>query len=69
MGETTEIIQKKIRHWKTSIVGVAGLLGPVALSIWPEYSQKIIAVMMAINGVGFMAAADAAKVSQPKNTP
>lgn len=59
MGETTALLEKRIRHWKTTLVGVAGIIGPVALHVWPEHSQQIIAAMMALNGVGFMAAADA----------
>jgi hypothetical protein len=70
MGDTTEIIQKRIRHWKTTLVGVASLVAPIALSIWPQHSQQIIAAMMAINGVGFMAAADAKpKTSVEPTTP
>lgn len=72
MGDTTEIIQKRIRHWKTTLVGVAGLLAPIALTVWPQHGKEIIEVMIAINGVGFMAAADAkpkssVQTQQPNN--
>lgn len=59
MGETTTIIRKRIRHWKTTVAGVACFLAPVAAIIWPEYAAKINSVAMLLAGAGFIAAADA----------
>ena len=60
MGDTTEIIQKLIRHWKTTLAGVASIVCPViALLCPPEWQVKVMAVGCMLSGAGHIAAADA----------
>ena len=61
MGETTEIIRRRIHHWKTTVIGVVMILAPVALVVWPEHTAVIQQVIIALTGAGFIAAADARK--------
>ncbi len=65
MGETTQIIQRRIRHWKTTIAGIALILAPVAGAIWPEYASKITNAAFLLAGGGFIAAADAQRPPMP----
>jgi hypothetical protein len=65
MGETTVMIQRRIRHWKTSIAGIALLLAPVAAAIWPAHADKIHNAALALGGLGLVSAADAQKQSSP----
>jgi hypothetical protein len=60
MGETTELIHKRIRHWKTTLAGVAGIVCPiVSLFVPPEYATKVLAAGCMLSGTGLIAAADA----------
>ena len=68
MGETTLLIQRRMRHWKTTLTGLACLLAPVAAAVWPEYAPKITAGVSALAGLGFIAAADASKTAPPPPT-
>ncbi len=61
MSETTEIIHRRIRHWKTTAAGVAAIVAPIAASIWPEHAIKILSAASALSGAGLLAAADAKK--------
>ena len=61
MGSTTILIRRRIRHWKTTAAGVATLLGPIALSLWPEHSTAITNAVFAITGAGLISAADSDK--------
>ena len=61
MSGTTELIRRRIHHWKTTVVGVAMILAPVAIAIWPQHSAAIQQAMIALTGAGFIAAADARK--------
>ncbi len=70
MGDTTEIIQKRIRHWKTTLAGVAGIVCPILALVFPEFAVKILTVGCALNSVGNIAAADATpKTSVEPSTP
>lgn len=57
---TTQLIRRRIRHWKTTITGVALIVSPVAYAIWPEHSATITKAIGALTGAGFIAAADGA---------
>ena len=60
MSETTEIIRRRIQHWKTTIAGIAGIVCPIiALFVPPEYSIKVLAAGAVLSGAGLIAAADA----------
>lgn len=59
MGETTELIRKRIRHTKTTLAGIATILGPIAATLWPEHAGKIMLATSALTGAGLIAAADA----------
>jgi hypothetical protein len=65
MGETTQIIQRRIRHWKTTIAGISLILAPVAGALWPEYAAKITQAALLLAGGGFIAAADAQRPPTP----
>lgn len=59
MGETTEIL-RRVRHWKTTLAGIATMIAPVAaLFAPPEYQVKILAAASLLSGLGHIAAADA----------
>lgn len=61
MGETTQIL-RRVRHWKTTLAGIASIVCPVvALFCPPEYSVKILAASSMLAGSGLIAAADARK--------
>jgi len=51
-----------LTNWKTSAIGVVGLLMALA-TVWapPEYQAKIIATGVAITSSGLLAAKDADK--------
>ncbi len=60
MGETTVLIQKRIRHWKTTAAGIAGIVCPIiALFCPPDIALKILSASAALSGAGLIAAADA----------
>jgi len=59
MSETTIMIKRRIRHWKTTVAGVLAFLAPVACIIWPEYAGKIRDAALMIAGGGLIAAPDA----------
>jgi len=65
-SSTTEFIRRRIYHWKTTAAGIAGILGPIAAILFPEYSTKINAATMMLLGAGSVAAADSSNV-QPKS--
>ena len=67
MGETTQIL-RRIRHWKTTLTGVALIASPLALSIWPDQAALIAKITVALTGAGFIAAADSkpTEVQNPK---
>lgn len=60
MSETTMIIRRRLKHWKTSITGIALMLSPVAYAIWPNHGEIITKVVLSLTGAGFIAAADGA---------
>lgn len=61
MGETTQIL-RRVRHWKTTLAGVASIVAPIAaLFAPPEYQVKILAAASILSGSGLIAAADARK--------
>lgn len=64
MGETTEIIRKRIRHTKTTLAGIATILGPVAVALWPAHAGTITAITSALTGMGLIAAADASALKK-----
>lgn len=60
MGDTTELIHRRLRHWRTTAAGVAQILCPViALFLPPEWSIKVLSIAAVLGGVGSIAAADA----------
>jgi hypothetical protein len=66
MGETTEIIRRRVRHWKTTLAGVALMSAPVAVAIWPEHTALIQNIVAGLAGAGLMAAADASPKTDKK---
>jgi hypothetical protein len=66
MGETTEIIRRRVRHWKTTITGIALAAAPVAMSVWPEQSGLIAKIVAGLAGAGFILAADAKPQTEEK---
>lgn len=65
MGETTVILQRRIRHWKTTVIGIVLWTAPAAALIWPEHKALITQVALALAGGGFMFAADAQRPPTP----
>lgn len=61
---TTEIIRRRIRHTKTTLAGLATILGPIAATVWPEHAGKIMLATSALTGAGLIAAADASQVKK-----
>ena len=60
MNSTTQIIQRRIKHYKTSIAGIASIVCPfVSLFLPPEWATKVMAAGLAIGGAGLLGAADA----------
>jgi len=68
MGETTLLIQKRIRHWRTTIAGIVCWLAPVALLIWPDQAAQITAIAFAVTGTGLIAAPDSKNTDKPPLT-
>ncbi len=65
-GNTTEIIQRRIRHWKTTAAGIACIVAPlVAIFCPPEIAVKVLAAASALAGTGLVVAADARKDKTP----
>jgi len=65
MGDTTDIIQKRIRHWKTTLAGVATIVCPIAaIFAPPDWQNKILYAAVVLSGTGHILAADA----KPKTT-
>jgi peptidoglycan/LPS O-acetylase OafA/YrhL len=64
-GHTTEIIRRRIRHWRTTLAGLACLLAPLAVAVWPQHADRIYAAAAALGGAGLIAAADAKKEKPP----
>lgn len=61
---TTQIIRKRIRHTKTTLAGIATIVGPVAVAIWPQHAGTITTVASVLTGLGLISAADASAVSK-----
>ena len=61
---TTEIIRRRIRHWKTTVAGIATIASPVLVSIWPEHASTITAACAGLTGAGLIAAADASTIRE-----
>jgi hypothetical protein len=60
MGETTELIHKRIRNWKTTTAGVAVIVCPiVAIFCPPDLAMKVMAAGNMLGGLGLVAARDA----------
>jgi hypothetical protein len=68
MGEnnTTEFIQRRIRHWRTTLSGIAVILCPIIATVWPEYAVKALSVAALLSGMGHIAGADSKNVQPPK---
>ena len=62
-GSTTEFIRRRIYHWKTTLSGIAGIAGPIAAILWPEYKDKIMTATVMLMGAGQVAAADSSNVN------
>lgn len=58
-SSTTEIIRRRVRHWKTTIAGIATILGPILIAFFPEHAQAISMSASSLTGIGLIAAADA----------
>lgn len=57
---TTQIIQRRIRHVKTTAAGIATMVCPLAaLFAPPEWAAKLNSVALVLCGSGLLAAADA----------
>ena len=59
MGETTELIQKRIRHTKTTMANMAGIVCPILALVFPQHTVAILTIDCALNSMGNIAAADA----------
>jgi hypothetical protein len=67
MGETTEILHRRVRHWRTTAAGVASIVAPViALFCPPDLAIKVLAAASALAGSGLIAAADARPKQETK---
>lgn len=64
MGETTRIIKRRIRHIKTTVAGIATILGPILAAFFPEYAGKILIATSTLTGAGLLAAADGSHVDK-----
>jgi len=59
MGDTTELIHRRLRHWKTTLAGVASIVCPIiSLFVTPELAVKVLAITGALTGTGLIFAAD-----------
>lgn len=59
---TTQIIQRRIRHWKTTVAGVAAIVCPIiAPFLPPEWSRKVLEVALFLSGGALLAANDPSK--------
>ena len=58
---TTTIIRRRIRHWKTTIAGVAVLISPIVCGLWPQHAATITQIVLGLTGAGLIAAADGDK--------
>lgn len=56
------IIRRRIRNWKTTICGIALLITPILIALFPKHALVIISVSSALTGSGFIAAADASAI-------
>lgn len=65
MGETTQILHRRIRHWKTTIAGIATIVAPVLVILFPDYAAKITLIGSACTGWGLISAPDASNL-KPK---
>lgn len=61
-GGTTEIIRRRIRHWKTTLAGIATIASPILVGIWPQHATTIVTACSALTGAGLIAAADASSL-------
>jgi len=60
MDSTTQIIQRRIKHYKTTIAGIASIVCPiVSLFLPPDWANKILAAGVILSGAGLIGAADA----------
>ncbi len=66
-SSTTMMARRRLKNWKTTICGIALIISPIAIALWPRHALTISAVTTALTGGGFMAAADAAAVPQVDN--
>lgn len=48
----------KNKSWKTTLAGIIAILGPVAATIWPQYSDAILKTTAGLTGLGLVAARD-----------
>jgi hypothetical protein len=56
---TTQIIRRRIRHWKTTICGIVTIVAPIAVLIWPQHALLFSSIISAVTGAGLISAADA----------
>lgn len=63
-GNTTEFIRRRIRHWRTTLAGIACIVGPIIAVIYPEYAVKILTITLGLSGAGHLAGADGKNVQQ-----
>lgn len=65
---TTQFIRRRVRHWKTTLAGVAQIVCPIAIIFWPQEAQKIATLQGIVAGWGFICAADAQPAAEVKKT-
>lgn len=58
-GSTTLLIRRRIRHWKTTLAGLATIATPILVILFPEQAAKITLIGSTFTGWGLISASDA----------
>ena len=61
-SSTTVFIRRRIHHWRTTAAGIAVILCPILVKVFPAYSETILSVGLALTGAGHLLGADARNV-------
>lgn len=68
-SNTTRVIRRRIRHWKTTLTGIGLLFSPIISAIWPDAAPVVDKVTGVLIGAGFVSAADGARVRDTEPAP
>jgi hypothetical protein len=63
---TTAFLRRRVRHWKTTLAGIATIAGPILMALFPKWTLQISLVTATLTGSGLIAAADAKPLPETK---